>query len=66
MPLIQRIGFTIFSLMFCLCGLWLCKGFAGTFRDRNPACVFFGLGGAFFLWFGVLGLRNVLRFRPNR
>jgi len=66
MPLIQRIGFTIFSLMFCLCGCYLFKGFMDVLRDANPICIFFALASALFLCVGFLGLRNVLRFPKNQ
>jgi hypothetical protein len=67
MTLIQRVGYTIFSLFFFGAGLYLCGPTMIELRDGDPGSLFFavlfGLASLFFLLFGILGLRNVLRFR---
>jgi predicted cobalt transporter CbtA len=65
MPLIQRVGFTVFSLMFCLCGFWLVAGAVQSFREENVTWIFFALASVVFLYVGALGLRNVLRFKRS-
>jgi hypothetical protein len=67
MNLVQRIGYTIFSLFFFGAGLFLCQSAMIELRSGiENSLVFaalFALASFFFLVFGVLGLRNVLRFR---
>jgi hypothetical protein len=65
MPLVQRVGFTIFSLMSCLVGAWLINGSVIEFREHDVIGVFFVIGSVIFLIPGILGLRNVLRFRSK-
>jgi hypothetical protein len=61
----QRTGVTIFSLLFVGIGLYL-SGFALMFlREGNFMLLLFGVASLFFLSFGVLGLRNALRFKRN-
>lgn len=66
MTLIQRIGYTIFSLLFFGSGLYLCQPTMIELRgeDAMSLCfaLIFALASLFFLVVGVLGLRNVLRF----
>src|ERR1700758_354176 len=63
LTLFQRIGFTIFSLAFFGIGLGLAKFSQLQFRDSDLTfTLIFGASGLFFLLFGGLGLRNVLRF----
>lgn len=67
MTLLQRVGYTIFSLLFFDIGLSLCQPTMIDLRggDAMSLCfaLMFALASLFFLVFGVLGLRNVLRFR---
>jgi hypothetical protein len=67
MSLIQRIGYTIFSLLFFGAGLFLCQSAMIELRsgDENSQvfAALFALASLFFLVFGILGLRNVLRFK---
>jgi len=62
--LLQKIGFAILSLFWFGGGLFLSSWCAGEWRDGD---VFWflvsGCIAAFFLIFGVMGLRNVLRFK---
>lgn len=62
---VQRVGFTILSLIFCLLGLSLARAFLDFLRDGDPMGVFFALASGFSLWVGILGLRNVLRFKAK-
>ena len=67
MTLIQRMGYTIFSLFFFAAGLYLCQSAMIELRggDAMSMCFasIFALASLFFLVIGILGLRNVLRFR---
>jgi len=63
MPLIQRIGFTVFSLLSCLCGAWMTSGAIQSFREDDPYGLFFAAASVVFVVPGALGLRNVLRFK---
>jgi hypothetical protein len=67
MSLIQRIGYTIFSLLFFGAGLFLCQSAMIELRsgDENSQvfAALFALASLFFLVFGILRLRNVLRFK---
>jgi hypothetical protein len=65
MPLVQRVGFTIFSLMFCLAGVWLINGSVIEFREHDVIGVFSVIGSVIFLIPGILGLRNVLKFKSK-
>ena len=59
---LQRLGFAIISLFFVASGLYLAR-FAVMFaREWDFMVVIFGPVCLGFLFFGVLGLRNVLRF----
>jgi hypothetical protein len=66
MTLVQRIGFTIFSVMFCLAGFYMCVDAVKTFRADDAGFIFSALVGVPFLILGALGLRNVVRFRRDR
>jgi len=59
---VQRIGFTVFSLMFLLFGTGLLVGAIDFFREESPAFIFLGIPSLGLLFVAVLGLRNVLRF----
>jgi len=67
MTLTQRIGCLILSLVFFACGLFLGQISVIELRGGDGTSWFFGaffaLASPFFLVFGVLGLRNVLRFK---
>jgi hypothetical protein len=67
MTLTQRIGYTIFSLAYFACGLYLLDPLMSNWRssgaDSIVFTVLFGLASLFFLVFGILGLRNVLGFK---
>src|SRR5271156_4546134 len=60
MTLRQRIGYTIFSLAFFACGLFLLNPVMINLRssgaDAKVFAVLFGLASLFFLVFGALGL----------
>lgn len=59
----QRIGFTVFSLAFFGMGIGLVQFFLLEIRDSDLIfTLIFGASSLFFILFGVLGLRNVLRF----
>ena len=63
LTLFQRAGFTFFSLVFLGIGLGLTKFSLLEFRESDLTfTLIFGAGSLFFILFGVLGLRNVLRF----
>ena len=63
LSILQRTGFGIFSLLFTAIGLYLVR-FAVMFaRQRDFMTLIFGGCSAGFLVFGVLGLKNVLRFK---
>jgi hypothetical protein len=63
MPLIQRAGFTVFSLVFFLYGPWLLVGAVQMFQEGDVVFVLYGLASTVLLFVGFLGLRNVLRFK---
>lgn len=65
MPLVQRIGFMIFSLLCCQCGAFLISGAIENFREDNLIYLFFVAASLVMIVPGILGLRNVLRF-PRR
>jgi hypothetical protein len=63
LSILQRTGFAIFSLLFTAVGLYLVR-FAVMFaKQRDFMTLIFGGCSASFLVFGVLGLKNVLRFK---
>jgi hypothetical protein len=63
LTLFQRIGFTIFSLAFFGIGIGLVKFLLLEIRDSDLIfTLIFGASSVFFILFGGLGLRNVLRF----
>jgi hypothetical protein len=62
MPALQRIGFAVISLLFLLYGLYLLQDAVHFFREGSLECLFFGIPSLGLLYFGALGLRNVLRF----
>jgi Domain of unknown function (DUF5615) len=66
MPPVQRIGFAIFSLVFCICGVWLAQGAVSSYKDEDRTFLFFAIAGVAFLFLGIAGFRNVLRFRPKQ
>lgn len=61
--LLQKVGFTIISLLFFGFGLFTLAA-AKAFWDSGGwfFCFFLGAIAAFTLFFAILGLRNVLRF----
>jgi len=60
---LQRAGYTLFSLLFVAFGLYASR-FAVMFaREGDFMVVIFGPVSIGFLVFGALGLRNVLRFK---
>jgi len=61
----RRIGFTIFSVLFVGLGLYLGHFALQSVRDGDFMIVIFGPASLGFLIIGLLGLRNVLRFRRN-
>jgi hypothetical protein len=67
MTLTQRLGHTMFSLLYFGIGLYLLQPMMINFRSSGAISVvftaLFGLASLFFLVFGILGLRNVLRFK---
>jgi hypothetical protein len=63
MPLVQRIGFTAISLFSCLIGLFMLKDSLLRFRSDDASFVFSGLFSVACLFFGYIGLKNVLRFK---
>jgi hypothetical protein len=67
MTLTQRIGHTLFSLLYFGIGLYLLQPMMIDLRSSGAmSLVFtalFGVASLFFLVFGILGLRNVLRFK---
>jgi hypothetical protein len=63
LSILQRTGFAIFSLLFTSVGLYLVR-FAIMFaKQRDFMTLIFGGCSAGFLVFGILGLKNVLRFK---
>jgi hypothetical protein len=66
LSILQRAGYTAFSLLFTAIGLYLSR-FAVMFaREGDFMTLIFGGCSLGFLVFGVLGLRNVLRFSRDR
>ncbi|MDW5265016.1 MULTISPECIES: hypothetical protein [Acidobacteriaceae] len=61
---VQRLGYAIFSFAYIGAGLFTLGASIEDFKEKD---VFFSLGfgvaTAFFFYFGLRGLRNVLRFR---
>lgn len=66
MTLTQRIGHTLFSLIFLGIGLSLGRASIVEVRSGDVMFLLFALASLFFLLFGGLGLKNVLRFRSNK
>jgi hypothetical protein len=65
--LLQRSGYAVLSLLFVAFGLYLLWAFVITFRAGDWISVLiFGGAMSLFLTWGVKGLRNVLRFPPER
>ena len=65
--LVQRSGYTILSLLFVGFGLYGLVACADSLRDEAWAFVLiFGVSTLFCLVVGIGGLRNVLRFSPDR
>jgi len=66
LTLLQRIGFTVFSLSSIGIGLALLDPAVLCLREGDIVFfLLFAVGGLFFGFFGVLGLINVLRFKRN-
>lgn len=63
--ILQRTGFMIFSLLFIALGLYFSRLIITLARERDFMVVIVGAVGLGFLVFGVLGLRNVLRFKRD-
>ena len=63
MPLVQRIGFTAISLFSCLVGLYMLRDSVLRFLSEDASFIFSALFSAACLFFGWLGLANVLRFK---
>jgi hypothetical protein len=62
--LLQKVGFTILSLFWFAGGLFTATWCVAEWRDGDLFwCLFSGCIAGFFLMFGALGLRNVLRFK---
>ncbi len=59
---LQRTGYTVFSLLFVAMGLYLSRFAVMFLRQGDFMIVIFGPVSLGFLVFGVLGLRNILRF----
>jgi hypothetical protein len=66
MTLTQRAGHTLFSLIFIGIGLSLCRASIVEMLSGDVMFPLFALASLFFLLFGGLGLKNVLRFRRNK
>jgi hypothetical protein len=66
MTLTQRTGHTLFSLIFIGIGLSLCRASIVEMRSGDVMFLFFAMASLFFLVFGGIGLRNVLRFRRSK
>ena len=61
---IQRVGHTVFSFAYIGAGLFTLGASIDGFKEGDVFMpVGFGVATAFFLYFGLRGLRNVLRFR---
>jgi hypothetical protein len=66
LTLLQRIGFTVFSLSSTGIGLGLLDPAVLCLREGNMVFfLLFAVGSLFFGFFGVLGLINVLRFKHS-
>jgi hypothetical protein len=65
MPPVQRIGYAIVSLAFIGAGLFLLNAGREVMRSGDAMYFLWFLGSLSFLSLGVLGLRNVLRFRKS-
>lgn len=67
MPRIQRIGFIVFSFVSIAAALWLGSAAWDNFLENGLFFVlFYATAALFFMTFGILGLRNALRFRKPR
>jgi hypothetical protein len=62
---LQRSGYTIFSLLFLAIGLYLSRPAVMFAREMDFMVVIFAPASLGFLTFGVLGLRNALRFKRD-
>jgi hypothetical protein len=65
LSLIQRVGYALMSLMYLGAGIYLCVDSFESFQVRGAGFVFAAPGSLFFLGVGLLGLRNVLRFKRD-
>lgn len=65
LSILQRIGFTLFSLLFVAIGLYLIRWSVVFLTGGDFMLLIFVPASFGFLFFGVLGLRNVLRFRKD-
>jgi hypothetical protein len=67
LSILQRTGYTVFSLLFVAIGLYVSQSAVLSAREGDFTGLIFGvIFGACslgFLIFGVLGLRNILRFK---
>lgn len=62
----QRSGYAMLSLLFVAFGLYLLRDFVLLFRSGDwTSVLIFGGATFFFLFVGIKGLRNVLRFPPR-
>jgi hypothetical protein len=66
LSLLQRTGFTIFSLFFVAAGLYMLNVFWMFLKDLDFMSIIFGPASLFFLCGGIFGLRNVLRFEQGK
>jgi len=62
---IQRLGFMMFSLAFCIAGAYSLNVGVELFRDEERIFVFWIFLGFGFLFIGILGLRNALRKKAS-
>lgn len=65
LSLVQRAGYTVLSLAFLGAALYLFADATEGFREGDFTFWLSAIGSVFSLLVGVLGLRNVLRFRRN-
>jgi hypothetical protein len=65
MPPVQRIGYAVVSLAFIGAGLFLLNAGREVMRSGEATYLLWFLGSLSFLSLGVLGLRNVLRFKKS-
>jgi hypothetical protein len=65
LSLIQRVGYALMSLMFVGAGVYLFVDSFESFQVRGAGFVFSAPGSLFFLGVGLMGLRNVLRFKRD-